>query len=46
MAIDDETIAEKNYFWDENIIIIMGNDIQRNRIEAVSVVFKCANDRI
>ena len=45
MAIDDETIAEKNYFWDENIII-MGNDIQRNRIEAVSVVFKCANDRI
>ena len=46
MAVDDETIAENNYFWDESIIIIMGSDIQRNRIEAVSVVVKCANDRI
>ena len=46
ITIDDEIFAEKIYFWDESIIITTGSDIQRNRIEAVSVVVKCANDRI
>ena len=46
MDLDEETIAEKNYFGDENIIMIVGNDKQRNGVAAVSVVVKCENGGI
>ena len=46
MDLDEETITENYYFGNENIIMIVGSDKQRNGVAAVSVVVKCENDGI